>query len=94
MAGYFIANYTIRNQADYQQYIAAVGPSLEAHSAEIVVVDRDCVPLEGSAGHVTVVLRFATKDAAQAWYGSPEYQAIVHLRTDSTEGIAAISEGR
>jgi uncharacterized protein (DUF1330 family) len=94
MAGYFIANYTIGNQAGYQEYLAAVGPTLVAHSAEIVVVDRDCVPLEGSAGHVTVVLRFATKAAAQAWYDSPEYQAIVHLRTDSTEGIAAISEGR
>lgn len=94
MAGYFIANYTIKNQADYQQYLAAVGPSLEAHGAEAVVVDRGCVPLEGSAGQVTVVLRFATKEAAQAWYDSPEYQAIVHLRTGSTEGIGVIAEGR
>lgn len=94
MAGYFIANCTITNQAGYQQYIAAVGPSLEAHGAEAIVVDRACVPLEGPAGQVTVVLRFATKDAAQAWYHSPEYQAIKHLRTDNTEGIGAIAEGR
>lgn len=93
MAGYFIANYTIKNQAEYQKYMAAVGPSLQAHGAELVVVDRDSVLLEGSAGHVTVVLKFATKAAAQAWYESPEYQAIVHLRTDNSEGIGVITEG-
>jgi uncharacterized protein (DUF1330 family) len=94
MAGYFMANYTITNQDGYQQYIAAVGPILQAHNAEILVVDRDSMPLEGSAGKVTVVLRFATKDAAQAWYESPEYQSIIHLRTDNTQGVAVIAEGR
>jgi uncharacterized protein (DUF1330 family) len=94
MAGYFVANYTITNQAEYKEYLAAVGPRLEAHGAEIIIVDRDSELLEGSAGQVTVVLRFATKAAAQAWYKSPEYQAIRHLRTDNTEGIGVIAEGK
>jgi uncharacterized protein (DUF1330 family) len=94
MAGYFVANYTITNQAEYKEYLAAVGPSLEAHGAEIIIVDRDSELLEGSAGQVTVVLRFATKAAVQAWYESPEYQAIRHLRTDNTEGIGVIAEGK
>ena len=94
MAGYFVANYTITNQAGYREYLAAVGPILEAHGAENIVIDRDSELLEGSAGQVTVVLRFATKAAAEAWYESPEYQAIRHLRTDSTEGIGVIAEGK
>jgi uncharacterized protein (DUF1330 family) len=94
MAGYFVANYTITNQADYKDYLAAVGPILQAHGAESIVVDRGCELLEGSAGQVTVVLRFATKAAALAWYQSPEYQAIKRLRTDNTEGIAVIAEGK
>jgi len=93
MAGYFVANYTITNQAGYEEYLAAVGPSLQAHGAEGIVLDRDSDLLEGSAGLVTVVLRFATKDAARAWYESPEYRAIRHLRTDSSEGIGVIAEG-
>ena len=60
MAGYFVANYTITSQAEYMQYVAAVRPILEAHGAESIVIDRDSQPLEGSAGQVTVVLRFAT----------------------------------
>ncbi len=94
MAGYFVANYTITNQAAYMEYVAAVGPILTAHGAENIVLDRDCGLLEGSSGQVTVVLRFATKAAAQSWYESPEYRAIKHLRTESTEGIAVIAEGK
>ena len=94
MAGYFVANYTITNQAEYKEYLAAVGPSLQAHGAKIIIADRDSELLEGSAGQVTVVLKFATKAAAQAWYESPEYQTIRHLRTDNTEGIGVIAEGK
>jgi uncharacterized protein (DUF1330 family) len=94
MAGYFVANYAITNQAEYKEYLAAVGTSLKAHGAENIVVDRDSKLLEGSAGRVTVVLRFATKAAAEAWYESPEYRAIRHLRTDNTEGIGVIAEGK
>src|SRR5579872_5999277 len=93
MAGYFIANYTITNQAGYKEYLAAVGQILTAHGAENIVIDRDCELLEGSAGQVTVVLRFATKAAAKAWYESSEYRAIRHLRTDNTEGSAVIADG-
>jgi uncharacterized protein (DUF1330 family) len=94
MAGYFVANYTITNMADYKKYLAVVGPVLAAHGAENIVVDRDSELLEGGAGQVTVVLRFATKAAAKAWYESPEYQAIRSLRTDNSEGIGVIAEGK
>jgi uncharacterized protein (DUF1330 family) len=94
MAGYFVANYAITNQAAYNEYIAAVGPILQAHGAESIVIDRDSELLEGGARKVTVVLRFATTAAARAWYDSAEYQAIVHLRTDNTDGVAVIAEGK
>ena len=93
MAGYFVANYAITNQAGYEEYLAAVGPTLDAHGAERIVVDRGSELLEGPAAQVTIVLRFASKAAATNWYESPEYQAIVHLRTDNTEGTAVIAEG-
>lgn len=46
MAGYFVANYTITNQAEYRAYLAAVGPILAAHGAESIVIDRDSELLE------------------------------------------------
>jgi len=93
MAGYIVANFSITNRAGYQEYLAAVGPTLKAHNAESIFFDRDSELLEGSAGRVTFMARFATKAAARAWYESPEYHAIRHLRTDNTEGIVVITEG-
>ena len=65
MAGYIVANFSITNQAGYQEYLAAVGPTLKAHNAERIFFDRDSELLEGSAGQVTFVARFATKAAAR-----------------------------
>ena len=61
--------------------------SLEAHGAEILAADYESEALEGQPGAVTVIIRFATKKALGAWYRSPEYQAIIHLRTDNSAGI-------
>ena len=47
---------------------------------------------EGEPGVHTVVLRFASKEAAQGWYDSPEYQAIIHLRTDNSRGSLVICD--
>ena len=87
MAAYLVANFTITNPAGYREYVPAVIKSLEAHGAEVLAADYESEALEGQAGEVTVVIRFATKQALNAWYRSPEYQSIIHLRTDNSAGI-------
>jgi uncharacterized protein (DUF1330 family) len=86
MAGYLIANYNITNPAGYQDYITAVGPTIMAHGGEILVAGPDSEIVEGNPGAVTVVLKFPSKDALRTWYDSPEYQKIIHLRTENSEG--------
>lgn len=92
MAGYLIANYRITNEAGYGQYIAAVGPTILAHQGEILVAGPGSEAIEGEPGEVTVVLKFPSKEALRGWYDSPEYQAILHLRTDNTEGGLVFAE--
>jgi uncharacterized protein (DUF1330 family) len=91
MAAYFIVNYSITNPSGYKPYVPAVIPILQAHDAEILVADYESEALEGEPGSVTVVAKFKSKEALRAWYDCPEYQAIVHLRTDNSEGTAAIA---
>ena len=86
MAGYLIANYQITNEAGYGTYIAAVGPTIQAHKGEILVAGPGSEAIEGDPGAVTVVLRFPSMEALRGWYDSAEYQAIIHHRTDNTEG--------
>jgi len=91
MEGYFVFNYRINNYEAYKPYLAEVMQTLIAHNAEILVADFASEKIEGDAGNVTVVLKFSSKEAANKWYRSPEYQKIVKLRTDNCDGIAILA---
>lgn len=93
MAAYLVANFALTNPAGYKAYVAAVLPTLKAHGAKILVADYESRPLEGRAGSVTVVIEFQSPEALNAWYESPEYQRIIHLRTDNSEGGIVVAAG-
>lgn len=88
MAAYIVANFELTNPAGYKEYVPAVIPTLQAHGAEILVAEYQSKPLEGEPGSVTVVIKFDSEESLQGWYNSPEYQTIIHLRTDNSTGIA------
>jgi uncharacterized protein (DUF1330 family) len=92
MAAYVIVNYELTNPVDYKSYPPAVLPTLEAHGAEILVADYASEILEGNPGSVTIVIKFESKEAINAWYHSPEYQEIIGLRTDNSEGTAVATD--
>jgi len=92
MAGYLIANYQITNEEGYQSYIASVGPTIAAHGGEILVAGPGSEAIEGNPGAVTVVLKFPSKEALRGWYESAEYQEIINLRTDNTEGLLVFAD--
>jgi uncharacterized protein (DUF1330 family) len=87
MSAYLIANYTILDPHGYAAYVSAVGPTIQSHGGEILVAGPGSIPVEGTPGEVTVVLKFPSMEAVQGWYDSPEYQRIVNLRRDSTKGL-------
>lgn len=90
MTAYFMACYRITDLKGYEAYPPAAIPTLLAHGCEVVAADYASQAIEGDPGSVTVILKFASKPAAMAWYNSPEYQAIKHLRIDNTEGTAVL----
>ena len=92
MTAYVIANYDITNLDGYQQYGAAVGPTILAHGGEVLVAGPGSQIVEGNLGAITVVLKFPSMEALRGWYDSPEYQEIIHLRTDNTEGGLIIAD--
>jgi len=93
MAGYLIANYRITDAAAYEAYPPAVIPTLMAHGAEVLVADYESEAVEGKPASVTIVLKFPSKEAVRAWYDSPEYQQIVGLRTENSEGFVVFADG-
>lgn len=93
MASYLVTTYTITNPEGYKAYAAAVGPTIVSHGGKILVAGPGSVAIEGDPKPVTVVLEFPTRDALQGWYDSAEYQAIIHLRTDNSEGSMVFADG-
>ncbi len=92
MASYLIANYNVTNPDGYQQYVAAVVPTIVSHGGKILVAGPNATPKEGNPGGVTVVLEFPTREALEGWYDSAEYQDIISLRTDNTEGALVFAD--
>ncbi len=79
--------------AGYAAYGAKVGPTLAGHEVRPLVMNGAFKCVEGEPPHGVVVLEFPTVEAAEAWYFSPEYQAVLGLRLEATEGRAVIVEG-
>lgn len=88
MAEYLVANFKVLNWEGYKTYVKTVVPTLKAFGAEILVAEWQSQAIEGEPGPITMVFKFASKEALYGWYNSPEYQKILHLRADSTQGIA------
>jgi uncharacterized protein (DUF1330 family) len=87
MSAYVIANYNITNPEAYKAYPRVVGPTIFNHGGEILVADYNSEQSEAGGADVTIVLRFPSKDKAKEWYNSDEYQEIVALRTENSEGF-------
>jgi uncharacterized protein (DUF1330 family) len=90
MSAYAIANYRIANLDGYSEYPQPALESILSHGGEFLVADYDSEVLDGSPGKVTIVFRFASKEAARAWYESDEYRQVRHFRTDNTEGFLTL----
>ena len=93
MPAYLVANYRITNPDGYAAYPPAVAPTLEPFGGELVVADFDSEPVEGEPLPVTIIVRFPSREAARAWHQSDEYQAVIKLRTDNTEGDVVFVDG-
>jgi uncharacterized protein (DUF1330 family) len=95
MSVYLIVNASVTNADSLTAYLSAVGDTLENRDIDVLVSTRAAETIEGQpAGPRVVVMRFPDRDAFRSWYDSAEYQAIVGLRLDGTEGFAVLADGR
>ena len=92
MAAYLVGNFKVTNVDGFTEYRNLVGKTIADHGGEYVVADAKSVPMEGDPAHLSVVLKFPDMDALKGWYDSPEYQEILPLRVDNSEGIVTFAE--
>jgi uncharacterized protein (DUF1330 family) len=93
MAAYFVAQYVVKDPKVYREYQAAAGKTIGASGGEVVSFDLAAETIEGTPpGPTTVIVKFASTEAAKAWYESPAYQAALPKRLAATEGYAILSQ--
>ena len=92
MAAYLLGNLKVTNPEGFTKYRELVAKTIADHGGEYVVADVNSVPVEGDPEHLSVVLKFDSMDALQGWYDSPEYQEILALRTDNSDGIITFAQ--
>ena len=86
-SAYILANVTVTNPTQYEDYRKFSSLAMQAHGAEVCVRGGAVTVLEGDwTPERVVLLKFPTADAAQAFYDSPEYGAARQAR----EGIAVM----
>ena len=92
--GYIILTEAIRDHAGMDAYGQASMPSLIESGGRVLVVDAEPQVLEGEwHGDRTVIVEFASVDAARAWYASTSYDAAKPLRHAASDSNVAILSG-
>jgi uncharacterized protein (DUF1330 family) len=66
------------------EYLERVEETFIPCGGRWLALDAQVEVLEGAWPGSVVLMEFPDMDSAKKWYSSPEYQQVVHLRTDST----------
>lgn len=91
--GYWIASIDIHNMDGYRAYITANAEVFHKYGARFLVRGGEFEAREGTSRSRNVVLEFKDYKTALACYNSPEYQALVAIRSPHSSGSLVIVEG-
>lgn len=92
--GYVIAQISVTDADAYPAYVAKVGPIVDRFGGEFLVRGGRCESYEGTPpGDRTVVIRFPSYEAAQAWYHSDDYAPVRDMRMAASTSVQTIVEG-
>lgn len=78
---------------DIVRYLEEIDATLEPYEGRFVIHGGAITEVEGEWPGSLIVIEFPGREAAEAWYASDAYQAILPLRTRNAEGSAIIVDG-
>lgn len=72
----------VKDLQKFQQYVQAAAVLMKQHNVEVVLRGEYTQTLRGDekAPHITAIFRYPDMEAAEAFYNSPAYHAIIPLR--------------
>lgn len=84
----------VHDQAAFEEYRRAVMPTLEPYGAKFLVRGGKFTVLEGDMDYTQVaVIEFPSREAAEGWYQSDAYQAVIPIRLNAARCQLIIVDG-
>jgi uncharacterized protein (DUF1330 family) len=77
--------HSVSDRAQLEKYWASIGPTLEGQPITMLAGYTPFEVLEGDNVLGVFVGEWPSMEAAKAWYDSPGYKAIRHLRMDNAK---------
>ena len=77
--------HSVSDRAKLEKYWKSIGPTLEGHPIKFLAGYTPYEVLEGENVLGVFVGEWPSMEAAKAWYDSPGYTAIRHLRMESAK---------
>ncbi|MDJ0384544.1 DUF1330 domain-containing protein [Streptomyces sp. G-G2] len=75
-----------RNHSDVLEYLERIQATLDPFAGRSVIHGPPAEVVEGTWPGSMVLIEFPNLPDARAWYDSPAYRTILHLRTDQVKG--------
>ena len=94
MTAYAVARLTnVRMGPAVVEYLERIDGTLAPFGGRFIIHGGPRQDLEGDFGGVPIAIAFPDMTAAQAWYDSPAYRAILPLRLGAADGEVFLIEG-
>ena len=91
--GYVVANIRVQDQEKFQQFSGMAGPAIKKYGGKVLARGPDADRLEGNLSGIVMMIEFESKEAANTFYYSEEYQAAKAVREACSDTDFMIIEG-
>lgn len=91
--GYVVANIRVTDQDRFQQFSGMAGPAIKKYGGKVLARGSNADRLEGDVSGIVMMIEFESKEAANTFYYSEEYQAAKAVRDECADTDFMIIEG-
>ena len=91
--GYVVANIRVRDQEKFQEFSGMAGPAIKKYGGKVLARGPEADRLEGDVSGIVMMIEFQSKEAANTFYYSEEYQAAKAVREACSDTDFMIIEG-
>ena len=91
--GYVVANIRVTDQDKFQKFSGMAGPAIKKYGGKVLARGPGANRLEGNVSGLVMMIEFESKEAADTFYHSEEYQAAKAVREECSDTDFMIIEG-